>query len=113
MPKHVRKGDQVIVNAGRDKGRTGQVLRVLPGADRVVVQGVNVRTRKQRPNQANPQGGLVHKEMPIHLSNVQPVVDGKPTRVRFQTKKNGAKVRIASRGGSQLGPELKKAGKKK
>jgi large subunit ribosomal protein L24 len=78
------------------------VLRVLPGATRVVVQGVNVRTKHLRPTQANPQGGIVHREMPIHISNVSPVVDGKPTRVRFETKPDGSKVRVAARGGKTL-----------
>lgn len=111
MPAHIRKGDEVFINAGKDKGRIGTVLRVIPRENKVLVQGVNVRQRKQRPSQANPQGGIIHQEAPIHLSNVQPVVDGRPTRVRFQTKNNGAKVRIAARNGQQIGPELKKAKK--
>jgi len=111
MPLHIRKGDQVFVNAGKDKGRVAAVLRVMPKEQKVLVQGVNVRVKKQRPSQANPQGGIIHKEMPIHISNVQPVVDGKPTRVRFVTKKDGSKVRVAARNNAQLGPELKKARK--
>jgi large subunit ribosomal protein L24 len=111
MARHVRKGDNVIITAGSSKGRQGKVLRVVTDKDQVVVEGVNVRTRHVRPSQTNPQGGIVHKEMPIHISNVSPVADGKPTRVRFVTKKDGSKVRVAARNGEQLGPELKKAKK--
>jgi large subunit ribosomal protein L24 len=111
MARHVRKGDAVIVTAGSGRGRQGKILRVVTDKDQVVVEGVNIRTRHVRPSQANPNGGIVHKEMPIHISNVSPVADGKPTRVRFQTKKDGSKVRVAARNGEQLGPELKKAKK--
>lgn len=102
MPVHVRKGDSVIVTAGNDKGVVGTVLRVMPDEDRVLVQGVNVRTRHLKPTQARPQGGIIRKEMPIHISNVSPVVEGKPTRVRFQVKSDGTKVRVAARSGKEL-----------
>ena len=102
MPRHILKGDNVIVTAGNDKGMTGDVLRVLRKADRVVVQGVNVRTKHVKPTQQNPQGGIIQLEMPIHMSNVSPVVDGKPSRVRFQIKKDGSKVRVAARDGTVL-----------
>ena len=101
MARHIRKGDTVIVTAGNDRERTGEVLRIVP-PDRVVVQGINMRTKTLKPTQANPQGGLVRREMPIHISNVSPVVDGKPTRVRFETKPDGSKVRVAVRGGKEL-----------
>ena len=102
MARHIRKGDTVIVTAGNDKGLTGEVLRVIPEDSRVVVQGVNIRSKHLKPTQANPQGGIVRREMPIHISNVSPVVDGKPTRVRFETKADGSKVRVAVRDGSVL-----------
>jgi len=102
MARHIRKGDLVMVTAGNDRGTTGEVLRILSKKDRVVVKGVNVRAKHLKPTQANPQGGIVRREMPIHLSNVSPVVDGKPTRVRFLLKKDGAKVRVAARGGKEL-----------
>lgn len=86
-----------------------KVLRVLPGGRKVVVEGVNVHKKHVRPSQANPQGGVTERELPIDASNVQPVVDGKPTRVRFETRPDGSKVRVAARNGEQLGPELKKA----
>lgn len=98
----------VQVIAGDSKGVQARVLRVIPKDDKVIVEGVNVRTKHVRPSQQNQRGGTVQKEMPIHLSNVQPVVDGKPTRVRFQ-EKGGAKIRVAARNGEQIGPELKKA----
>lgn len=103
MPKHVRKGDQVIVTQGKDKGRTGEILRVFPKAERVLVRGIAMRTKHLKPTQQNPRGGIYTKETPIHISNVSPVVDGKPTRVRFETKSDGSKVRVAARGGKELG----------
>jgi large subunit ribosomal protein L24 len=103
MPKHVRKGDQVIVTQGADKGKVGEVLRVIPKEDRVLVRGVALRTKHLKPSQRNPQGGVFTKETAIHISNVSPVVDGKPTRVRFDVKKDGSKVRVAARGGKELG----------
>ena len=117
MPRHIRKGDQVIVRAGRkqDRGRVGEVLRIVTAsgdanAEKVVVKGVNVRTKHLKPSQTNPQGGTINVEMPIHISNVSPVdKDGKATRVRYQTKDDGSKIRVASSTGEQLGPELKKA----
>ena len=102
MPRHIRKGDSVIVTAGNDKGAVGDVLHVDPGKSRVVVQGVNVRSKHIKPSQNSPQGGIIQKEMPIHMSNVSPVVDGKPTRVRFETKPDGSKVRLAARNGKEL-----------
>ncbi len=117
MPRHIRKGDTVIVTAGNDRGVTGEVLRVLPKKNRVVVQGVNVRAKHLKPTQTNPQGGIVRREMPVHISNVSPVVDGRPTRVRWETKADGSKVRIAVRGGKELhtlrGPGKVKPGKVK
>ena len=103
MARHVRKGDLVVVTAGKDRGRQGKVLRVIPDDDRVVVEGVNVHKKHVKPNQLNPQGGVVEKEMPIHISNVSPVVDGKATRVRFVTKSDGTKVRVAASNGQELG----------
>lgn len=102
MPKHVRKGDQVIVTAGDNKGAVGEITEVLTKSDQVIVKGVNMRTKHLRRSQLNPQGGTVTVEAPIHISNVSPVVDGKPTRVRFETK-DGVKTRVAARGGKSLG----------
>ncbi len=102
MARHVRKGDMVIVTAGNDRGATGEVLRVLPKSSRVVVQGINVRSKHLKPSQANPQGGIVRREMPVHISNVSPMSDGKPTRVRWEIRDDGSKARIAVRDGKEL-----------
>jgi len=112
MAKHVRRGDTVMLMTGPQgsRGRTGKVMRVLPDSDRVVVEGLNVRVKHLKPTQQNPQGGKTQREMPIHISNVMPVDgNGKPTRVRFETKSDGSKVRVAVTTGEQLGPDLKKA----
>ena len=117
MARHVRKGDLVVVTSGSHKGKTGTIMRVIagdePGQERVVVKGLNLRTKHVKPNRLNQQGGIVTREAPIHISNVAPSVDGKPTRVRFVVKSDGSKVRVAVRGGSELGvvrgPEAKKA----
>ena len=111
MARHVRKGDLVYVRSGKDRGRTGRILRAIPDKDQVVVEGINVCKKHVKPSQNNPQGGIIQKEMPVHASNVSPVADGKPTRVRFETRPDGAKVRIAVVSGEQLGPELRKARK--
>ena len=103
MPKHVRTGDQVIVTQGSDKGKTGEVIRVYPKEDRVIVRGIAMRTKHLKPTQKSPQGGIYTKESAIHISNISPVVDGKPTRVRFEIKDDGSKVRVATRGGKELG----------
>jgi large subunit ribosomal protein L24 len=114
MALHVRKGDLVMVRAGNDRGTTGEVLAVTSDKQRVLVKGVNIRTKHVRPTQANPQGGIIRREMPVHISNVSPVVDGKPTRVRFVIREDGSKVRIAARDGSELhtlhGPRESAAG---
>lgn len=116
MARHIRKGDTVMVTAGNDKGATGEVLRVLTKEDRVVVQGINIRAKHLKPTQANPKGGIVRREMPVHISNVSPVVDGKPTRVRFEVAADGSKKRIAVRNGKALhtlhGPRKKATAKK-
>jgi len=96
----VRKGDRVVAIAGKDKGREGEVLRVLRDDDRVVVQGLNMVKRHTRPSQTEP-GGIVEKEAPLHLSNVAHVDPdgGKPTRVGVKTLDDGRKVRVAKRSG--------------
>jgi large subunit ribosomal protein L24 len=113
MARHIREGDLVQVIAGNDRGRTGRVLRVIPKDDRVVVEGVNRRFRHVRPSQKNPQGGRMEKEMPIHISNVQPVSPStnRGTRVRFETRPDGSKARIAVKGGDELSVLKKARGK--
>jgi len=102
MPRHIRKGDTVIVTRGASKGVVGEILRIVDEGDRVVVKGANIQTKHIKPTQARPQGTILKEEGPIHASNVSPVVDGKPTRVRFVTKADGSKVRVAARGGKEL-----------
>lgn len=79
---HVKKGDMVRVLTGIDKGKEGKILKVFPEKERVIIEGVNVRIRHQRPSQMNPQGGRVQQEVAIHVSNVQPLdSNGDPTRI--------------------------------
>jgi len=99
----IRKGDKVIVLAGKDKGKNGEVLRVLPKENRAVVQGVNVARRHQRQTAAQ-EGGIIAKEMPIHISNLslRDPKDGKPTRIGFKLLDDGTKVRVAKRSGEMI-----------
>jgi large subunit ribosomal protein L24 len=99
----IRKGDKVVVLAGKDKGRSGEVLRVLPKDEKALVRGVNMIVRHQKQTQAQ-EGGLIRKEAPIHLSNIALAdpKDGKPTRVGFQVQKDGKKVRVAKRSGEVI-----------
>ncbi len=103
MTKKIRKGDNVVVLTGRDKGKTGDVLRVLRDEARVIVQGVNIVKRHTAPSQNNP-GGIDDKEAPIHISNVS-LVDpdsGKPTKVGFKVLEDGRKVRVARASGEMI-----------
>ncbi|MGD9689406.1 MAG: 50S ribosomal protein L24 [Phycisphaerales bacterium] len=103
MARHVRKGDTVMVTSGSHRGKTGRIREVITKTDRVIVEGINLVTKHQKPTRLNPQGGIITREASIHISNVSPVADGKPTRVRFVSKPSGAKVRVAVRGGGELG----------
>ena len=100
----IKKGDRVVVITGRDKGKQGEVLKVLPSESRVIVQGVNVAKRHTRPSAANPSGGIVDKELPIHVSNVAHLdpKSGQPTRVGFKLLEGGRKVRVARRSGETI-----------
>jgi large subunit ribosomal protein L24 len=102
MAAKIKKGDRVVVLAGKDKGRTGTVTQVFPKEQRVLVGGINMVQRHTRPSQGDPQGGIKHKEAPLHLSNVA-VVDskGKPTRVGFKVD-GDKKVRIAKTTGEVI-----------
>jgi large subunit ribosomal protein L24 len=99
----IKKGDSVVVRSGKDKGRTGTVLQVLPKDDKVLVSGINVATRHRKPTQGNPQGGIDRREAPMHISKVSLAdpKDGKATRVRFETK-DGKKVRVAVKTGDKI-----------
>ena len=114
MPRHIKRGDTVVVITGADKGKTGKVLRILTDKDRVVVEGINRVWKHVRPTQRNPQGGRIQKDNPIHISNVMPLdpTTGKGTRVRFE-ERDGRKHRIAVKSGADLGPTGKKAAQPK
>jgi len=100
---NIKKDDNVIVIAGRDKGKKGKVLKVFPKEDRALVQGVNVVKRHQRQTQRE-QGGIVSKEAPIHLSNIAHVdpKSGAATRIGFKTLADGSKVRFAKKSGEVI-----------
>lgn len=97
----IKKGDSVVVRSGKDKGRTGTVLQVMPKEGKVLVEGVNVATRHRKPTQTNPQGGIERREAPMAISKVGLAVDGKPTRVRFESR-DGKKVRVAVKSGETI-----------
>lgn len=122
MPRHVRKGDTVVVTAGNFRGAQGEIVRVDGDSERVLVKfpsavydGVKRKplVKTLKPTRTNPQGGQVALDRSFHISNVSPAVDGKPTRVRFPVKSDGSKSRVAARGGKELssvrGPRGKKA----
>ena len=99
----IRKGDRVVVLAGKDKGRTGEVIKVLPKDEQALVRGVNLVKRHQKQTQ-NQEAGIISKEAPLHLSNlaIADPKDGKPTRVGFKVLEDGKKVRVAKRSGDLI-----------
>ena len=104
MTARIKKDDTVIIIAGKDKGRSGRVLKVMPKEERVIVEGLNLAKRHTAPNVAHPNGGVVSKEAPLHLSNValRDPKTGKPTRVAFKTNDKGVKVRVAKGSGVEI-----------
>ncbi len=103
MAAKIKKGDKVVVMAGRDKGKTGEVRQVMPDEGRAIVAGVNMVRRHTKPS-AQTEGGILSKESPIHLSNLA-IADpksGKPTRVGFKILDDGRKVRVAKRSGDLI-----------
>ena len=100
MAAKIKKGDTVIVRTGKDRGKTGEVLKVLVSEQRVLVQGINVAKRHEKPSMRS-QGGISNKELPIHISNVALAdpKDGKAIRVGFKTLDDGTKTRFAKRSG--------------
>ena len=98
----IKKGDSVVVLSGKDKGRTGEVVRAMPKEGKVIVSGVNVYARHRKPTQQSPQGGIERKEAPLHISKVAiATADGKPSRVRFEVR-DGKKVRVAAKTGELI-----------
>jgi large subunit ribosomal protein L24 len=103
IPKSkIKKNDQIKVTAGKDKGKTGRVLRVDHKSGRVLVEGINMVRKAVRQRQQNERGGIIEVEAPIHISNVMVLTkDGRPTRIGY-TEKNGQRVRIAKKTGEEL-----------
>ena len=98
----IKKGDRVVILSGKDKGRTGEVVKAMPKENKVIVSGVNVHARHRKPTQLNPQGGIERKEAPLHVSKVAiATADGKPSRVRFEVR-DGKKVRVAAKSGELI-----------
>ena len=97
----IKKNDTVKIITGKDKGKTGKVVSIDMKNNTVKVEGCNMQTKHAKPSQANPQGGIVSQEGPIHISNVMLVVDGEATRVGFEVK-DGKKVRVAKKTGKVI-----------
>ncbi|WP_319530334.1 50S ribosomal protein L24 [uncultured Cohaesibacter sp.] len=103
MAAKLKKGDRVIVLAGKDKGKSGEIVQVMPAEERAIVRGINLVKRHQRQTQVQ-EGGIITKEASIHLSNlaIADPKDNKPTRVGFEVKEDGTKVRVAKRSGDVI-----------
>ena len=98
----LKKGDPVIVLQGKDKGKEGTILRVLPKQGKVIVEGVNIAKKHQRPVRATMQAGIIDKDMPMDASNVAYVIKGRPTRLGYKIDEDGNKVRVAKRTGEVI-----------
>jgi large subunit ribosomal protein L24 len=100
----IKKGDRVVVLSGKDRGKEGVVMRAIPTAGKVIVEGVNTARKHQRPTRMTQSGGIVDKDMPIDVSNVAVISpkDGKATRVGYRIKDDGTKVRVCKRTGAEL-----------
>ncbi len=101
---HIKKGDTVYVNAGEDKGKTGRVLKVEVEKQRAIVEGMNLVSKHTKPNAQNPQGGIIKKEAPIHISNLNPLdpKSGKPTRIGRVRNAEGKLVRVSKISGEEI-----------
>lgn len=100
----IKKGDKVRVLAGKDRGKEGEVMFAFPEKNKVIVEGVNLVKKHQRPQGENQPGGIIDKDMPMHVSNVAVISpkDGKPTRVGYKILEDGTKVRVCKRTGAEL-----------
>ncbi|MBV1834309.1 50S ribosomal protein L24 [Novacetimonas pomaceti] len=104
MAARIKKGDQVLVITGSSRGKRGEVVTVLPAAQKAIVRGVAIAKRHTRPSRMGEQGGIIEKEMPVHLSNLK-LIDpksGDPTRVGYRVLENGRKVRVAKATGEVI-----------
>ncbi|HHU00427.1 MAG TPA: 50S ribosomal protein L24 [Bacteroidales bacterium] len=101
---HIKKGDIVIVNSGTSKGQEGRVLEVFPDKERAIVEGVNMVSKHTKPNAQNPQGGIIKKEAPIHISNLnlKDPKTGKATRIGRRVDENGKLVRYSKKSGEEI-----------
>ncbi|MBU6316714.1 MAG: 50S ribosomal protein L24 [Acidobacteria bacterium] len=99
----IKKGDVVVVIAGKDKGKEGPVAQVFPADNKVIVSGVNTAKKHSKPTRTNQQGGIIDRDMPIDASNVMLVHKGKPTRVGYKVNADGTKVRVAKSTGEVIG----------
>ena len=98
----LKKGDTVVVISGKDKGQEGEVVQVMPTANKVIVNGVNTAKKHSKARKTNQQGGIIDRDMPVDVSNVMLVHKGKPTRVGYTTQPDGTKVRVAKRTGEVI-----------
>ena len=98
----LKKGDTVVVIAGKDKGKEGEIIRAMPRENKVVVSGVNIAKKHQKQTKQTMQGGIIDRDMPVHASNVMLVHEGKPTRVGYKIQEDGTKVRIAKSTGEVI-----------
>ncbi len=101
---HIKRGDTVFVNAGKDKGKTGRVLKVLVKKQRAIVEGVNFVSKRTKPSAQNPNGGIVRQEASLHISNLNPLdpKTGKPTRIGRRRNSEGVLVRYAKKSGEEI-----------
>lgn len=99
---HIKKGDTVYINAGVDKGKTGRILEVLVSKSRAIVEGINMVSKSAKPSAKNPQGGIVKQEASVHISNLNPVEDGKPVRIGRKLNAEGRLVRISKKTGKEI-----------
>ena len=98
----LKKGDNVVVISGKDKGQEGEIVHVFPADNKVIVNGVNRAKKHSKPSKNDQQGGIIDRDMPVHASNVMLVHKGKPTRVGYKINNDGTKVRVAKRNGEVI-----------
>ena len=99
---HIKKGDTVYINAGVDKGKTGRVLEVYVSKSRAIVEGINLVSKHTKPSAQSPQGGIVKQEASVHISNLNPLENGKPVRVGRKLNDAGKLVRVSNKTGEEI-----------